>query len=79
MPDRLEIAFKQSLIDPEGESICQKAKNYLGLKLDRVRTVNVVTVDAGLSREQLQTIQTEIFTNPVTQVSSYDPLNIEFN
>ena len=79
MPNRLEIAFKQSLLDPEGESICQKASSYLGLKLDRVRTVNVVTIDAGLSREQLQTIRTEIFTNPVTQVSSYDPLKIEFD
>ena len=28
---------------------------------------------------QLQTIQSEIFTNPVTQISSYSPLDVEFD
>ncbi len=79
MPHRLEIALKDNLFDAEGEGICQKAKNYFGLKLDSVRTVNIVTIDAELSDEQLQAVQTEIFTNPVTQVSSFDPLAIEFD
>ena len=79
MPNRLEIALKESLLDPEGEGICQKAKNYFGIRLAGVRTINVVTIDAGLSDEQLQAVQTEIFTNPVTQISSYAPLGIEFD
>ena len=79
MPNRLEIALKESLFDAEGEGICQKAKNYFDLRLDSVRTVQVVTIDAGLSDEQLQAVQTEIFTNPVTQISSYAPLGIEFD
>ncbi len=79
MPHRLEIALKENLLDPEGEGICRKAKNYFGIKLDRVRTIHVLTIDAGLSDKQLQAVQTEIFTNPVTQISSYDPLDIEFD
>ncbi len=79
MPHRLEIALKESLLDAEGEGICQKAENYFGLRLAGARTINVVTIDAGLSAEQLQAVQTEIFTNPVTQISSYAPLNIEFD
>ena len=78
MPHRLEIALKESLFDAEGEGICRKAKNYFGIEIDRVRTVNLVTIDARLSDEQLRAVQMEIFTNPVTQFSSYDPLDIEF-
>ena len=79
MPHRLEIALKENLLDPEGEGICRKAKNYFGIKLDRVRSIHVLTIDAGLSDKQLRAVQTEIFTNPVTQISSYDPLDIEFD
>jgi len=79
MPYRLEIALKSELIDAEGSGIRQKAKNYFGIELDSVRSINVITIDANLSKDQLKTIQTEIFTNPVTQVSSYDPLDIEFD
>ena len=79
MPHRLEIGLKEDLFDAEGEGIRQKAADYFGLKLDRVRTINVVTIDAGLSKEQLQAVQMEIFTNPVTQTSSYGPLDIGFD
>jgi phosphoribosylformylglycinamidine synthase len=79
MPHRLEIALKEDLFDAEGEGICRKAKSYFGIELDRVRTVSLVTIDARLTDQQLRAIQMEIFTNPVTQLSSYDPLNIEFD
>ncbi len=79
MPYRLEIALKSELFDAEGNGIRRKAKNYFGIELASVRCVYVVTIDADLSRDQLKTIQTEIFTNPETQVSSFDPLDIEFD
>ncbi len=79
MPHRLEIALKENLFDAEGEGICRKAKSYFGIEMDCVRTISVVTIDAGLSDEQLRAVQTEIFTNPVTHLSSYDPLDIEFD
>jgi len=79
MPHRLEIALKENLVDAEGEGIRQKAKSYFGIKMNRVRTVHVVILDADLSHDQLQHIQAEIFTNPVTQLSSYDPLPIDFD
>jgi len=79
MPHRLEIAIKSDLLDAEGEGLRQKAKDYFGLHLDAVRTVSVVTVDADLSNDQLGRIQEDIFTNPITQVSSYAPLPIDFD
>ncbi|MBU0699303.1 MAG: phosphoribosylformylglycinamidine synthase, partial [Proteobacteria bacterium] len=79
MPYRLEIALKPELFDAEGAGVRQKAKNYLGIELDQVRTIYVITIDADLSKAQLQTIQSEIFTNPVSQISAYDPLDIPFD
>ena len=79
MPYRLEITLKSELFDAEGEGVRQKAKNYFGIQLDRIRTIQVVTIDAELNPDQLKTIQTEIFTNPITQISSFDPLPIEFD
>ncbi|MBU4504655.1 MAG: phosphoribosylformylglycinamidine synthase, partial [Proteobacteria bacterium] len=79
MPYRLEITLKSDLFDAEGEGIRQKAKNYFGIDLSQVRTIHVVTIDANLSNGQLEKIQTEVFTNPVTQISSFKPLPVEFN
>jgi len=79
MPHRLEIALKKNLFDAEGEGIRRKAKGYFGIEMDCVRTISVVTIDAGFSGEQLRAVQTEIFSNPVTHLSSYDPLDIEFD
>ena len=77
MPRRLEIALKPELVDAEGQGICSKARNYFGIELQQVRTVSILTFDADFTEKQLARLQTEIFTNPVTQLSSYDPLPID--
>ena len=79
MAHRLEIAFKPELFDAEGHGIRQKAKEYFGIDLIDARTIHILTIEAALSSDQLTTIQTDIFTNPVTQISSYQPLDIEFD
>jgi phosphoribosylformylglycinamidine synthase II len=79
MPHRLEITLKPEMPDAEGEGIRKKAEDYFGIRLQQVRVVHILTIDAELSAEQLKTIQTEIFTNPVTQMSSYDPLAMKFD
>ncbi len=79
MPHRLEIALRSDLRDPEGETIGKKARDYFGIRLDSVRVVHVLTLDADLSKKQLDRIKDEIFTNPVTQVASYRPLPIPFD
>lgn len=79
MPSRLEITLKAGLFDAEGAAVCRKANDYFGCHLTSVRTIHILTIDMGLSKKQLAAIQREIFTNPVTQVSSYDPLDIDFD
>ena len=79
MAHRLEVALKPGLFDAEGDSVRVKAKRYFGIEIDSVRTIHVLTIDADLSPEQLEQIRTDVFTNPVTQVSSYKPLAGEFD
>jgi len=79
MPNRLEITLKSDLFDAEGEGIRQKATHYFGIDISSVRTVHIITIDANLSDDQLKKIQTEVFTNPVTQISSFEPLPVEFD
>ena len=79
MPHRLEITLRPDLLDAEGEGVRRKARDYFGLTLDSVRTVQVVTMDVDLNAEQLERLRCEVFTNPVTQVSSYAPLDLPFD
>ena len=79
MAKRLEITLINDLLDPGGEALRRQGREYLGLLLDRVRTISVLTIDADLTPEQFEIARTEIFTNPVTQISSFKPLASGFD
>ncbi|MFH1076717.1 MAG: AIR synthase-related protein [Pseudomonadota bacterium] len=79
MATRLEIAFKEELADAEGSAICHKAKDYFDISLNLVRTVHILTIDIALINDQLFALRQDIFTNPVTQISSFSPLAIDFD
>ena len=79
MPARLEIRLKPALIDAEGISISRKASAYFGLKVTDTRVIRVLTIDADLKGDQLERIRTDIFTNPVTEGSSFLPLADNFD
>jgi phosphoribosylformylglycinamidine synthase len=79
VPARLEIALKPELFDAEGEAIKGKARDYFAIHLDGVRAVHVLTIDADLTEEQLEGARSQIFTNPVTQISSLRPLAPPFD
>jgi phosphoribosylformylglycinamidine synthase len=74
MAERLEIGLRPELYDPAGRGLVAKARAYLGLALERVRVLRVLTFDAGLSPAELERVRAEIFTNPVTEISSFAPL-----
>jgi len=66
-------------VDADGAGIRRKARGYFGFKVDDVRVIRVLTIDAHLGPEQFEQIRTEIFTNPVTEESSYSPITREFD
>ena len=74
MVSRLEIQLRQELLDAEGESVKRKARDYFGIELEDIRVIRVLTIDADLDPDQLESARTQIFTNPVTEESSFSPL-----
>ena len=79
MVSRLEIRLKKELVDAEGAGICRKSREYFGFEVEEIRVTRVLTIDAELKREQLDRIRTEIFTNPITEESSYAPTAADFD
>jgi phosphoribosylformylglycinamidine synthase II len=79
MVSRLEIRLKKELMDAEGAGISRKSREYFGFEVEEIRVIRVLTIDAELNREQLEQIRTEIFTNPITEESSYAPTAADFD
>lgn len=79
MINRLEITLKPNLIDAEGEKLRQRAKDYFGIEISSVRSIHILTIDAPLDKNQLHKIQKDVFVNPVTQTSSFDPIDLDFD
>lgn len=79
MIKRLEITLKDHLFDPAGASLCRRVWDYFGWKIGSARTIHILTLDTSLTDEELEDIRQEIFTNPVTERSSFDPLARDFD
>lgn len=79
MPHRLEIRLRPEIRDPEGFVIASKAKSYFGIPLEGVRVVRVLTIDKEFGPSELSLIQKRIFTNPVTEISSFEPTSRDFD
>lgn len=79
MAKRLETALKDHLFDPEGASLCRRIRDYFGWQVGEARVIAMLTLDTGLSDVELEAVRTEIFTNPVTQVSGYRSLASDFD
>ncbi|MBR9707065.1 MAG: phosphoribosylamine--glycine ligase, partial [Candidatus Diapherotrites archaeon] len=76
---KLEIRYKKEHKDPRDDSIKRKIKDYLNINITNAAVIDNFTIDANLTEEQLQRVQKEIFTDPITQNSSYKPLTEEFD
>ncbi len=79
MVARIEIALKTRLKDAEGENIRRKAKDYFGIDTQGIRVIRVLTMDSNLPQEHLELIRVQIFTNPVTEESSFSPMAADFD
>ncbi|MBM4273853.1 MAG: phosphoribosylformylglycinamidine synthase [Deltaproteobacteria bacterium] len=79
MAVRLEIGWRPELVDAEGEGVRRQAREYFGIKVDKVRIVKILTLDLELTPGELEAVRTGVFTHPVTQVSSFQPLARDFD
>ena len=79
MASRLEIRLKKELPDAEGNNIKNKAIDYFGLAVKDISVIKILTLDIELSEAQLKDVKSEIFTNPVTEESSFSPIAEDFD
>ena len=80
MPKRIETALKEGLRDARGERIKREIEHFLHLTVDEVSTIDVYTVDSALSQEELQSVASGPFSDPVIQAWSIDrPLGAGFD
>jgi phosphoribosylformylglycinamidine synthase II len=79
MHSRLEIRLNPDLMDAEGETIRRKAREYFGLEVENIRVIRVLTLETSLNEDQLEKVRAGIFTNPVTDTSSYGTLAENFD
>jgi phosphoribosylformylglycinamidine synthase len=70
---RIEVAFKPGQRDALGDAIARRVKDDLGIATVRaVRTVDVYSIDAQLSKDALENLAKEVFADPVIQDFSVD-------
>jgi phosphoribosylformylglycinamidine (FGAM) synthase PurS component len=79
MTYRLEIRLRDGLLDASGTGISKKSKAYFGYAVEDVRVIRVLTIDAHFDAQQRLRIQRELFTNPITEESSYTPIQKDFD
>jgi phosphoribosylformylglycinamidine synthase len=80
MPHRIEIALRGTVRDSRGERLRREISHFLHLNVTGVRTIDVYTVDAALSPQELEAAASGPFCDPVIQEQSIDrPLAAGFD
>ena len=54
MVTRIEVGFKKGMRDALGESIKKRIREDLGINVNSVRTIEIYTFDAALSKGQVK-------------------------
>jgi phosphoribosylformylglycinamidine synthase len=79
MVNRIEVCFKKGMKDALGESIKKRIIEDIHINVDAVRTIEVYSIDADLSSEQVMTLGEKLFADPIIQVFSDKPLAKDFS
>jgi len=69
MPNKIEVAMKAGLPDPTGTGVKGRLAEDLGIRVEDVRVIDVYTIDARLSGDELELVRKELFTDPIIQES----------
>jgi phosphoribosylformylglycinamidine synthase II len=64
---RIEVGLKDGIRDARGERVRREIREHLGIALERVRTIDVYTVDAELAEAQVEAAAIGPFSDPVIQ------------
>jgi len=67
MINRIEVGFKENVIDALGNSIKKRIIEDLKIKVDSVNTVDAYTIDSNSSSDELKILGKELFSDTVIQ------------
>ena len=79
MASRIEVGFKKGIKDALGDSTRKRIVEDLHINVENVRTLDVYTIDADISNEQIKVLGEELFADPVIQEYSHKPLAKDFS
>lgn len=80
MIHRIEVGVKKEIRDTLGEKTKKKIGENLGIYVENIKTVDVYTIEADLSKEELDILGRDLFADPVNQECSVDnPLTHDFD
>ncbi|NJD53600.1 MAG: phosphoribosylformylglycinamidine synthase subunit PurL [Candidatus Methanoperedens sp.] len=79
MASRIEVGFKKGIKDALGDSTRKRIAEDLHINVESVRTLDVYTIDADISNEQVKILGEELFADPVIQEYSPEPLAKDFS
>lgn len=66
----IEVKMKSQFRDPAGEHVKHQLAEDLGIHVDNVQVIDVYTILADLSENDVERVRTELFTDPIIQESS---------
>jgi len=64
--------MKPELSDPMGAGVKGRLAEDLGIHVEDVRVIDVYTIDAKLTADELERVRADLFTDPVIQISAVD-------
>ncbi|MBW2261917.1 MAG: phosphoribosylformylglycinamidine synthase subunit PurS [Deltaproteobacteria bacterium] len=67
MAVRIEVRFKEGVVDAAGEAVRTAVERDLGIDLASVRSVEVYTIDRELKASEVGRVAERLFTDPLTQ------------
>lgn len=79
MARRIEVMFKNRMKDALGEGIRKKVLEDLHINIEGVKTIDIYTIDASLSDEQVIELGEKLFSDPVIQIFSDKALAKDFS
>lgn len=74
MTQRIEVTHKPTLTDAAGDKLTKRLWRDLALNVDHVRVVDIYLIDKDLDDAQLTRAKDELFCDPITQDSSFEPI-----
>ncbi len=77
---RVVVGLKDGVRDARGETVRENLKRFLGIEVNAVRTLDVYTIDASLSRDEVEAAAAGPLSDPVIQeVAVNRPLARDFD